>query len=171
VIEAVSRLSAPVAILFVGDGPLRSHLEAEARRRALTYARFVGFQNQTALARYYAAADVFVFPSAYEPYGLAVNEAMCIGLPILTTPAVAAASDLVREGENGFLFEVGDVKKLAARLNQVITDPELCQTMGRRSREMIRNWNYEACVEGVLQALDQAAGQRGDGGREDRAPW
>ncbi len=156
-IEAVTRLSMPVAVLFVGDGPLRPALESEALRRGLTQVRFVGFQNQTVLPRYYAAADIFVFPSAYEPYGLAVNEAMCVGLPILTTPAVAASADLVREGENGFLFAVGDVKTLARRIRQLVTDRELCQAMGQRSREIIADWNYDACVKGVVSALECVA--------------
>lgn len=158
VIEAVASLPMPVGLLFVGDGPWRPRLEAEAVRRGLKYARFVGFQNQTALSRYYAAADIFVFPSAYEPYGLALNEAMCIGLPILTTPAVAAAADLVREGENGFLFPVGDVEMLAQRIHRLAADPEFCRAMGRRSREVIAAWSYDACVAGIVQALEKVAG-------------
>ncbi len=156
-IEAVSSLLTPTGLLFVGDGPLRPALEAEALRRGLRYARFVGFQNQSALARYYAAADIFVFPSAYEPYGLAVNEAMCFGLPVLTTPAVAAAADLVREGENGFLFSVGDLETLARRIGQLAADPGLRLEMGKRSREIIAGWNYDACVEGVVSALRHVA--------------
>lgn len=154
VIEAASRVATPIGLLLVGDGPLRPALEAEARRRGLNYVRFVGFQNQCALPRYYTAADIFVFPSAFEPYGLVLNEMMCMGLPILTTPAVAAAADLVQEGENGFLFPVGDVGALAKCIERLASDEELRRAMGRRSRQMIKKWTYEACVEGILNALE-----------------
>jgi glycosyltransferase involved in cell wall biosynthesis len=157
-IEAASRVRTALGILFVGDGPLRSALESEVLRRKLKYVRFVGFQNQSALPRFLAAADIFACPSSYESYGLAVNEAMCMELPVLATTAVSAAADLVRNGENGFLFPVGDVEALAQRLDQLAVSPEICGAMGRRSREMIRDWNYDACVEGVLDALEYVGG-------------
>jgi len=156
-VSALSSLSGKVGALFVGEGSLGAALDAEVRRRGLPYVRFVGFQNQSALPRYYAAADMFALPSAYEPYGLVVNEAMCMGLPVLTTPAVAAAADLVREGENGFLFSVGDLETLARRIGQLATDPGLRLAMGKRSREIIAGWNYDACVEGVVNALRHVA--------------
>jgi len=156
-VSALSSLSGKVGALFVGDGSLGAALDAEVRRRGLPYVRFVGFQNQSALPRYYAAADMFALPSACEPYGLVVNEAMCMGLPVLTTPAVAAAADLVREGENGFLFSVGDTETLARRIGQLAADPGPRLEMGKRSREIIAGWNYDGCVEGVVNALRHVA--------------
>lgn len=153
VIEAVARLRAPVGVLFVGSGPLRAELEKGAARRGLQHARFVGFQNQSQLARYYAAADIFVFPSAYESYGLAVNEALCLGLPVVTTPAVASAADLVREGENGFMYSVGDIEWLARRLGLLAADAALRRKMGERSRQIIAAWNYDRAVEAIVAAL------------------
>jgi glycosyltransferase involved in cell wall biosynthesis len=156
-VSALTHLSGKVGALFVGDGSLGATLEAEVRRCGMPYVRFVGFQNQSALPRYYSAADMFALPSASEGFGLVVNEAMCMGLPVLTTPAVAAAADLVREGENGFLFPVGDLETLARRIGQLAADPGLRLEMGKRSREIIAGWNYDACVEGVVSALRHVA--------------
>jgi len=157
VIEAMAQQRAPVGVLFVGSGPLRAELEKATARRGLESVRFVGFQNQSQLARYYAAADIFVFPSAYEPYGLAVNEAMCLGLPIVTTPAVASAADLVREGENGFLFPVGDIEALGQRLERLAADAALRRRMGERSRQLIATWDYSRAVEVIVEALERTA--------------
>ncbi len=75
--------------------------------------------EQRELEPYYAAADMFVLPSAYESSGLVFLEALASGLPVIATP-VGVATDVVRDGENGFIVrrdaaEIGDrMEQLAA---------------------------------------------------------
>jgi len=143
---------------FVGDGELRPVLEAEARRLGGDRVRFFGFKNQQELAGYYAAADVFVLPSQFETWGLVVNEAMCFGLPVVTTTAVGAWRDLVREGWNGSVVPPGDVDALSAALARLVGDAGARAEMGRRSRERIATWSHQAAVEGIKAALRAVAG-------------
>lgn len=140
------------AVLFLGHGELREELERFARERALQ-AHFAGFVNQTALPKHYAAGDVFVLPSTYEPRGLVVNEAMATGLPVLASDRTGASGDIVRHGDNGFVFPAGDVRALSAQLDLLAEQPELRARMGRRSREIIAGWDYGRGVQGVLEAL------------------
>ena len=75
------------------------------RQLGLPNIYFAGFVNQAALpARVYAACDVFVLPSENETWGLAVNEAMCAGLPIVVSSEIGCAPDLVHDNCNGRTF-------------------------------------------------------------------
>lgn len=155
-LRAALSLSSPSIVVLVGEGALRPELEALARRHP-DRIRLVGFRNQSELPSYYAMADLFVLPSSYEPWGIVINEAMCAGLPIVTTTAVAAAADLVHHGENGFLYSPGEVGQLAGFLRTLAEDPELRIRMGRNSLERIRAWTPEASAEGVVEALSRCA--------------
>src|SRR5207237_833514 len=106
---------APPYLLFVGDGPLRPELEARAKKLANGDVRFLGFCNQSELPALYDLCDVFVLPSHFEPWGLVVNEAMNAGKPVIVSDQVGAAPDLVKSGQNGFIFRAGDTKDLTAK--------------------------------------------------------
>ena len=141
------------AVVFVGDGKERPALEVYAKQHNLKNVYFAGFKNQTELPEYFAVADVFVLPSTDEPWGLIINEVMNFGLPIITTDQVGAGPDLVKHGENGFIYPVGDVEKLSNCLLKLLNDSGLRNTMGNRSLTMINKWSYTEDVEGILSAL------------------
>jgi glycosyltransferase involved in cell wall biosynthesis len=141
------------SVIFVGDGNLRPTLEEYARRQGVSNVVFAGFRNQAELPQFYAVADIFVLPSQEDPWGAVINEAMCFGLPVVTTNAVGASKDLVFHGENGFVYRAGDIQALRAALGTLITHADLRQKMGERSFEIISTWNYELCIKAMLQAL------------------
>ncbi len=161
-VDACARLAenCPVRLVLMGDGPLRGEVEAEARRRGLEHLFVTGFVNQTEVPRYYAAADVLALPSGYEPWGLALNEGMCFSLPVVASDAVGAAPDLVRNGENGFVYPAGDTQALADALSRVLASPERRLQMGARSREIVSAYSYDADVRGILDALHSVTTQR-----------
>ncbi len=169
IVDACARLGVdrPIVLVFMGDGPLRGEVEGAARRRGLAHAIVTGFINQSEVPRYYAAADVLALPSGYEPWGLALNEGMCFGLPVVASDAVGAAPDLVRDGENGFVYPAGDTQALAEALRRVLASPERRLRMGTRSREIVSGYSYEADVRGILEALRSVAvrGRAVDHGR------
>jgi glycosyltransferase involved in cell wall biosynthesis len=114
---------------------------------------FLGFKNQSELPKYYSLADVFVFPSENEPWGLVLNEVMCAGLPVVASREIGAVPDLVHHGENGFTYDAGNVAELANCLNQLLEAPEKRKLMAEQSRRIIVEWSYENCVSGIHQAL------------------
>ena len=87
--------------------------------------RFAGPQKD--VARFYGAADAFVFPTVYEPFGNVILEALACGLPILTTPDCGGA-ELVREGENGFVLPGDDAEPWRVAMGQLLD--------GARARRM-----------------------------------
>ena len=117
-------------LVMVGSGEMETELRALAQHLGLSNIHFAGFVNQVALPRVYAACDVFVLPSENETWGLAVNEAMCAGLPIVASSEIGCVPDLVHDGHNGRTFSAGNVGGLTDALRPLLTDPELRRRMG-----------------------------------------
>jgi glycosyltransferase involved in cell wall biosynthesis len=142
------------ALVFVGDGEMRPALEARSAALGLDGVRFAGFRNQSALPAFYDLCDAFVLPSRLEPWGLVINEVMNAGRAVIASDEVGAVADLVRDGDNGFVFPAGDVAALADRLRRTLQDAALCRRMGERSRAIIDRWGFREDVDGLKQALD-----------------
>jgi glycosyltransferase involved in cell wall biosynthesis len=162
-LEAARRVSKTVAnpftIMMVGSGELEQKLRDFCHEHLLNNVVFTGFVNQSDLVDYYSASDVFVLPSEVEPWGLAVNEAMCAGLPIVASREVGCVPDLVQDGVNGFTLPAGDVEGLARALQLLITDKELRLRQGRASLERMEEWGFRACLHGIRLALGELRSQ------------
>ena len=150
----LTELGVEAALVIVGSGEEETALKKYVEEHQLAHVYFFGFRNQSELPKFYAIADVFVFPSENEPWGLILNEVMCSGLPVVVSRGVGAATDLVRHGENGFIYETGDIEGLSDYLFSIVTaQPELRKQMAQASRQIVDNWNYEQCVAGIKEAL------------------
>lgn len=145
--ERIQQLSSDeVSLLLVGDGPQEAELKkfcAERRLRVI----FTGFQQKTELPRFYAAADVFVFPTLGDPYGLVVDEAMASSLPIISTSTAGEIRERVEEGINGYIVSPEDSAVLADRMQRFINRPELCERMGEASVKKIMGHTPEQWAE------------------------
>ncbi len=162
-LEAFSRIPPELhaGLLYVGDGELRPQIETRIREQNLRNVFLAGFQNQTQLPKFYAVADAFVLPSTHaETWGLVVNEAMCTGLPVIVSDQVGSAGDLVREGYNGYTFEMGDVVELSNKLTHLVRDREAREKMGAASRQLISRWSFAEDVEAVRECLSSILGRK-----------
>lgn len=142
------------ALVYLGDGYLRKSLEEFVKEEKLKNVYFFGFKNQIEIPKHYIIADIFVLPSIVENWGLVVNEAMCFRLPVIVSDIVGCARDLVKSGENGFIYPVGDVDKLSEYLLKLLHNPELRRNLGKRSFEIVNKWSYEEDVRGIVSALE-----------------
>lgn len=142
-------------LVFVGAGPL----EAELRRRAeaLAPGRVImqGFQNQSAMPRTYALADLVVLPSygAGETWGLCINEAMNLARPVIVSSHVGCGPDLVIPGETGWVFPAGDRDALRDALSDALSDPARLKIMGQASRTHIEHFSYKEATAGLMAAV------------------
>jgi glycosyltransferase involved in cell wall biosynthesis len=144
-------------LVFAGDGPERSSLEKMAAEFGIAQRlRFLGFLNQSQLPAAYCAADVFVLPSLFELFGLVVNEAMLCWFPVVVSDRVGAKFDLVRPGENGYVFPGGDIQALAAVLCEILPDREKRVRMGTAARGRMETWSPREYTEGMVRALELA---------------
>ena len=130
-------------LVIVGDGPAREALEAMARE-VYPAAEFVGARHDAELAPYFAAADLFVLPGTG---GLAVQQAMSYGLPVMVAEADGTQSDLVR-AENGWVLPPNDDAALERTLADALRDVERLRQMGRESYRIVADEvNLEKMVE------------------------
>lgn len=146
-------------LVVVGDGELLPRIQAMTADVADIHLE--GFRGQQELIAYYDMCDVFVLPSSGEPWGLVVNEAMNRAKSVIVSDQVGSGPDLVRSGDNGFVFPVGDIQALADALGRVCHSRAVARQMGRRSLEIIADWDFEADVRGLRQALGLPVGERG----------
>jgi glycosyltransferase involved in cell wall biosynthesis len=120
------RPSAPGArLLIVGDGPARARLEEGTPEGVV----FLGELRGAPLARIYASADVFCFPSTTDTFGQVILEAGASGLPTIAV-AAGGAGELVRHGETGLLVPPDDPRAFAAALHRLLEDDGLRHGLG-----------------------------------------
>lgn len=161
-IEACAAIKSPPRpyTMVVGDGEERGALEVRAHELGLDGSvRFLGFRNQTELPRLYDLCDVFVLPAEAEPWGLVLNEVMNAAKPVIASDTVGGAPDLIIEGENGFVYPVGDIAALTRALQRVTGSPEHAAAMGARSLEIVARYSFEADRRGLLTALAAVTGR------------
>ena len=157
-LDATARMAGSFAV-FAGDGPLRHRLMRRAEQLGITErVRFLGFVNQSALPGTYAAADVLVLPSEFEPFGLVVNEAFASGTPVIASSACGAVGDLVRDNQTGLTYHCGDVATLSAWLVRLAESPELRQRLAEAARTRIRGWSVEENAVAFHRAVREIAG-------------
>lgn len=146
-------LRAEIGLVLVGDGPARLELERRAQAVAPGAVLFPGFTHREELATYYALADLFVFPTYTDTWGLVVNEAMACGLPVISTGVAGCVPDLVDDGWNGCVIAAKDAERLACVMAELGENAELRSRMGQHSRERILHYSPEACAAGIANAV------------------
>jgi glycosyltransferase involved in cell wall biosynthesis len=146
-------------LLIVGSGELETAIRHEIAAKRIPDVALAGFLNQAEIPRAYSCADALVLFSSYnETWGIVVNEAMNFGLPVLLSDKVGSGTDLVRNGDNGYVIAVEDVESLSNHMVRIANDPDLRERLGRRSREIIAGWCVERTAEGVVSAVAAAVG-------------
>lgn len=124
--------------VWYGDGPMRAPLLKTAMREGVANFEMPGPAQPAALAEAYAEADVFVLPSLAEGVPKVTQEAATAGLPIVIFNHYEAPT--VEDGRNG--FQVGCDEAFVVRIGQLLDDADLRQAMGRESRVMSADWNW-----------------------------
>lgn len=142
----------PPYLLLVGDGAEKAELERQAIPIADSVI-FAGFRNQSELPAFLDLCDVFVLPSEFETWGLAVNEAMSASRAVIVSDRVGCAPDLVEDGVNGFRYPCGDVEALARCLAKVLESPETIRALGEGSARLIGGWGLQQDVDGLKAAF------------------
>jgi glycosyltransferase involved in cell wall biosynthesis len=140
--------------MIVGDGEERAALRERAKSARPGDVRFLGFQNQTALPRFFDLCDVFVLASVDEPWGLVVNEVMNAGKAVIVSNEVGCQRDLVEDGVNGYVVRARDIEGLANSLNRILADPQTTKEMGIKSLEKIQTCSFDRNVAGLRSALE-----------------
>lgn len=134
-------------LLIVGDGEQRQELEATIQAQNLQEnVSWVGWVEYGSLGNYFQQADVFVFPTLEDVWGMVVPEAMVLGKPILCSKG-AGAAELIVDGENGYIFDPHEPKELAHLMRRFIEQPQLARSMGQKSQQLIAEHTPDAAAK------------------------
>ncbi len=137
-------------LALVGDGPARQDLGQYFKG---TSTKFMGYMRGPELWSAFASADMFVFPSAMETFGLVLIEAMASGLPVVTS-RVGGVDDMVQSGVNGYVFNVGDVRGMIDGVRAVLSEPNKRKIMGRNARLFAETQSWPVMMDELLTCYD-----------------
>ena len=133
-----------VSFVFLGDGELRDQLEAMVEQLGLKEnVKFLGWWQD--VADVMSVFDIFVLPSLNEGMGRVLIEAMVLGKPVVAS-SIGGIPDLVIDGENGFLFPVGDIEALVARIKDLLNDSGKRENMGNSGQRLAVKYSSDEMV-------------------------
>ena len=115
-------------LIIIGDGPLRTEVENLFSKKVL----FTGQLTSNQLQKYYASADIFLWPAINEAYGMALLEAQSLGMPAVAGDS-GGVGDILRDNETGFLSKQGDATDFADKTSILINNSELRRNMSRNA--------------------------------------
>ena len=153
-IEAYRKLKlihTDLELIVVGGGPELENLKAQAGNDASII--FTGaIYDAKVLGKYLKESSVYVLAGMG---GLSINEAMCYAKPIVCSIADGTEKEIVREGENGYFFENGNLGSLTEKINLILSDAELCKRMGEKSLKIIEEEvNLDIIAERYVKAFE-----------------
>jgi glycosyltransferase involved in cell wall biosynthesis len=162
VVEAFARSTLPkqgISLVLVGQGPLEQAIrnkisELDLRERVIILHEVLN-RDMPAL---YALTDFVVLASAFDQWGLCVNEAMAAGRPAIVSVTCGCANELVHDGYNGFIVQPGHVDELAERMTRLGEDETLRAKFSANAASMIRNWTPKLFAENALALANAVQG-------------
>lgn len=154
--RCAQRLGRRTRLLFVGSGSL----EAELYRIAAAAIEHVdvsfhGFANQAELPRLYQSAQLFLFPTLADVWGVVANEACAAGLPVLVSPHAGVANELIVDGQNGFVLPLNSDAWVEAAV-ALLADEARCAAYGERALLKVAPYGFGQAAQGILDAATAA---------------
>jgi UDP-glucose:(heptosyl)LPS alpha-1,3-glucosyltransferase len=143
-LQAVESLSEPVSVLIVGRGPEKKFNNIGKRQKIV----FCGVRRD--IEKYYAASDIFVFPSIYEPFGNVHLEALASGLPVITTKNSGAA-EIIRQGLNGFVVERPEDYRAIADKIKLLSEEDKREQMSLEARSLAEKFTFKRYTEQIMK--------------------
>jgi glycosyltransferase involved in cell wall biosynthesis len=139
-------------LTLIGDGPELVELKARAGRSGRI--RFLGALSHAEVLDKYGEADVFLFPSQYDVFGLVLVEAMAAGLAVITSDRPGAVADLAASGSNCLLVCEGSAEAWAKAIRTVVDDSNLRRRLGDEACRTIRDrWTIDHSAEAMIAGL------------------
>lgn len=138
-------------LILVGEGDERKELERLVKKNQLEkQITFMGNVLNNNIPEYMTASDIFVLPSLSEGFPLVILEAMASGLPIIATN-VRGISEIIKEGENGFLVEPKNPEQIAEKILYLLPDEKLRERISLHNREKVKSYSWDFVVGDLLK--------------------
>ena len=142
-------------LLIIGGGDEQISYEKFVKENGLQNVRIMGFMQKEDLFRYYCASDIFVLPTREDVWGLVVNEAMAVGLPVITTDNCNAGLELIENEINGYIVPVESDKELGQKILYLLSDSSLCGSMSINNLKKIENFTIEKVAQSHIEVINK----------------
>jgi GalNAc-alpha-(1->4)-GalNAc-alpha-(1->3)-diNAcBac-PP-undecaprenol alpha-1,4-N-acetyl-D-galactosaminyltransferase len=147
-------------LTILGEGPMRAELEALCSELKLTD-RVHAIGSVQNVPDYLRQADLFVMPSRFEGFPMALCEALAHGLPAIAADCLSGPRDIIEDGVNGVLVATEDVDALVAGLDELMSDPIKRQQLAQNAPQILDRFGIDRVMELWKEAIDLAiANQR-----------
>jgi glycosyltransferase involved in cell wall biosynthesis len=161
-LQAFARIQAKYPdwqIVILGEGPMRGELEALRSQLQLTdRVHMPGLV--TNVPEYLHQADLFVMPSRFEGFPMALCEAMACGLPVLAADCLSGPRDIIEDGVNGVLVRTEDIDSLAAGLEALMSDPTKRQQLAQAAPQVLDRFGVERVMGIWQEAIDRVIARK-----------
>ena len=156
--EMLNHDNVSATLIIVGEGPIKEDLTAEVRKRGLQgVIHIIGFVDEAMLIALYRSSNIFVLPSVYEPFGIAVLEAMASRIPVVVSD-VGGLSEIVEHGLTGLKFQPSDPVSLAASIRRLLEEGSLARELTQNAYRMLaEKYSWDVAAERTLRVYERAS--------------
>ncbi len=144
-------------LIIAGKGGMLDELKAQVDSMGLTdKVYFTGYMNAKQVSKMYRCADVSVFPSTYEPFGIVALEAMLAGVPVVVSD-VGGLNEIVEHGVDGMKSYAGNSNSLADSILALLSNPELCSNVTKKAKAKVKNeYNWAKIAQDTYFTYEKA---------------
>jgi glycosyltransferase involved in cell wall biosynthesis len=137
--------------LVMGDGPLKEKFIKKLKENDIEFS-YSGYVQQKDLPNYYASGRILLFPTLLDPWGVVVNEACAVGLPVITCENAGVAHDLIIHEHNGYILPL-DVDVWVQHALQLLENEALYKKMSDNSLVKVQEYSFERAARGIVEAI------------------
>ena len=148
-LRALNGMEEPWELALAGGGSEEEALRSLAQELGIgERVHFLGYLSREELKREYAKSGIFVLPTREDCYALVILEAMCAGLPIVSSIYADGAYDMIENGENGVLVDPYQEEAFRTCLRELLQQPEKAEKMGQKSLDLLDKFRFEQVSKG-----------------------
>jgi len=147
-------------LIIIGGGNLRSQYEEMIAQYEISNVIIRDFIPHNQIIEYFKACDYFVMPTREDIWGLVVNEAMAVGMPVISSDHCTAANELVVHGMNGFIYPVEDTEQLYNTLNMLLKGSSQYRKLSQNALNTVSGFTYENIIECHIKEINSVLSNR-----------
>lgn len=159
-LKALRGIEEEYLLVLAGSGPEEERLKQLAKELGIEgKVEFLGYLSREELIKEYERSSIFVLPTREDCFALVIIEAMCAGLPIISSIYADGAYDLVKDGENGYMIDPYNREQFQSCLQKLLRNPIEAENMGKKSRENLEQFRFERVSEGFWDVFAYVEGK------------
>lgn len=156
-LKALANVESKFELYLAGGGDEKENLTRLAKELKIeNQVHFLGQLSREELLKHYADSDLFVLPTREDCFALVILEAMCSKLPIVCSKYADGAYDLIEEGKNGFVEDPYHTKTFAEKIDLLLKDKALRETMREQSEEVLDKFRFVNISKGYMAAIEES---------------